>query len=96
MLRQSFAINVGPDKPILPQNIANMVGHILPLSDWASAGTYQAAPGVDDHPVHLVTGLTGLTTNQLAYIPLTGWLHLCQEIFWITTSHLMLWAMGFR
>ena len=41
-------------------------------------------------------GLTGLTTNQLAYIPLTGWRHVCQEIFWISSSHLMFWAMGFR
>ena len=41
-------------------------------------------------------GLTGLTANQLASVPLTGWRHVGQEIFWITSSHLMLWAMGFR
>ena len=55
-MSQVLVKNGGNYLPILPQTRADMVGHILPLSDWASAGTYQVVPGVDDHHVHLVSG----------------------------------------
>ena len=55
-MSQIFVKNGADYQPILPQTTAHMVGHILPLSDWASAGAYQAVPGVDDHPFHLVSG----------------------------------------
>ena len=41
-------------------------------------------------------GLAGVSTDRLDSEPLTGWGAAWQRIFWVTSGHGILWALGFR